>query len=82
MKYTLLLLHTTVFRVKQRGALWLWVGDRTLFTVLSLLISRLIPDLVILHFLLLAHSVVHAGLHPGAMATKQDMTLHRMPKTI
>lgn len=36
----------------------------------SLLFSRLIPDLVILCFLLLVRSVV--DLHPGVMETKQE----------
>lgn len=74
--------HTRAFRVKQRGALWLWVGDKnTIYNiaVCSLPFSRLIPDLVILYFLLLAHSVV--DLHPGVIETKQDkqnVALHRL----
>lgn len=33
-KYNVLLLHTTVFKVKQRRALWACVWDRVVFTVL------------------------------------------------
>ncbi len=73
MKFTVLLLQTTVFRLKQRRALWLWVGDKNTIYCIDVCLfpfSRSIPDLIILYFLLLAHSVV--DLHPGVMETKQE----------
>lgn len=58
MKYTVLLLDTTVFSVKQMKSLWLWVENKNTIYCIDVCSFPLNPDLVILCFLLLAHSVV------------------------
>lgn len=54
-------------------------GHYLLYCHLLISLFQVDPDLVILYFLLLAHSVV--DLHPGVMETKQEkqnVTLHRL----
>lgn len=71
MKCTALSLHTALLQQKQRSAC---VGGGKKHSVycnaVCLFSSRLIADLVIFNFILLAHSVV--DLHPGVMETKQE----------